>query len=77
MTFAVTAEKAVGNRRMKEQYMIAKTLSNVNAVKDKSGNVLIEETARKEKWREYFEEILNRPTPDDPITEEECDPVIE
>ena len=38
---AMTAEKAVGNGRMKELYVITKTLSNersktVNAVKDKT-----------------------------------------
>ena len=49
----------------------------MNADKDKTRNLLTEETAKKEMWREYFEEILNRPIPDDPITEEECNPVIE
>jgi len=77
---AMTAEKAVGNGRMKELYVITKTLSNersktVNADKDKTRNLLTEETAKKEMWREYFEEILNRPIPDNTITGEECETV--
>jgi hypothetical protein len=79
---ATTAEKAAGGGRMKELYEITKTLSNeksktVNAVKDKSGNLLTEETARRERWREHFEDILNRPIPNDPVTDQECDPVID
>ena len=71
---ATKAEKAAGNGRMKELYEITKkiTCSNdkretINADKDKSGNLLIEESARKERWREHFEDILNRPIPVNPI----------
>ena len=79
---ATNAEKAAGNGRMKELYEITRTLSNdrsktSNAVKDKDGNLLTEESARRERWKEHFEEILNRPIPDDPVTDIENTPVIE
>ena len=32
--------------------------------------------ARKQRWKEHFEEILNRPIPDDPVTHVEIDPII-
>ena len=79
---ATEAEEAAGNGRMKKLYEITKTLSNdkrkaINTVKDKHGNLLTEDSARKNRWREHFEEILNRPVPDDPIIEEVDDTVIE
>ena len=78
---AQSAEKAAGGGKMKELFEITKTLCNersksVNAVKDKSGNLLTEETVRRERWKEHFEEILNRPVPAVPIADLECDPVI-
>ena len=45
-------------------------------MKDKCGNLLTEGLARKERWKEHFEEILNRPIPDDPVTDVEMDPII-
>ncbi|XP_072018555.1 uncharacterized protein [Amphiura filiformis] len=77
---ASRAEQAAGNGRMKELYDITKTLSNdkgrtSNAVKDKSGNILTEQSARRTRWREHFEEVLNRPLPTNPVSEELNDQV--
>ena len=74
------AEEASCNGRMKEVYDITKTLSNdkrktTNAVKDKCGNLLTEGLARRKRWKEHFEETLNRHIPDeisnDPMTKAE------
>ena len=78
---AMEAEEAAHNGRMKEVYDITKTLSNdkrktTNAVKDKGGNLITEGLARRKRWKEHFEEILNRPIPDDPVTDVEIDPII-
>ena len=78
---AMEAEEATRNGRMKEVYDITKTLSNdkrktTNAVKDKCGNLITEGLARRKRWKEHFEEILNRPIPDDPVTDVEIDPII-
>ena len=35
-------------------------------VKDKNGILLTKSEEQLERWREYFEEVLNRPPPDDP-----------
>ena len=71
---ASEAERAAGNGRMKELYEITRTLSNdkgrtSSAVKDKSGNLITEDTARKKRWREHFEGVLNRPVPDNPVSD--------
>ena len=54
--FAMEAEEAARNGRMKEVYEITKTLSNdkrktTNAMKDKCGNLLKEGLARRERWK--------------------------
>ena len=77
---AMEAEEAVLNGRIKEVYDITKTLSNdtrkpTNAVKDKCGNLLMEGLVRRERWKEHFEEILNRPITDDPVTDVEIDQI--
>ena len=43
---------------------------------DKCGNLLTEGLARRERWKEHFEEILNRSIPDDPVTDVELDPIV-
>ena len=78
---AMEAEEAAHNGRMKEVYDITKTLSNdkhktTNAVKNKCGNLITEWLARRERLTEHFEEILNRPIPDDPVTDVEIYPII-
>ena len=40
-----------------------------SAVTDKSGNLITEDTARKKRWREHFEGVLNRPIPDNPVSD--------
>ena len=77
----LAAEEAAHNGKMKEVYDITKTLSNdkrktTNAVKDKCGNLITEGLARRERWKEHFEEILNRSIPDDPVTDVEIDLII-
>ena len=32
--------------------------------------------ASRERWKEHFEEVLNRHIPDDPVTNVEIDPII-
>ena len=78
---AMEAEEAARNGRKKEVYDITKTLSNdtrmtTNAVKNKCGNLITEGLARRERWKEHFEEILNRPIPDDLVTDVEIDLII-
>ena len=78
---AMEGEEAARNGRMKEVYDITKTLSNdkhktTNALIDKFGNLLTEGLARRERWKEHFEEILHRPIPDDPVTDVKIDPII-
>ncbi|XP_033103525.1 uncharacterized protein LOC117106274 [Anneissia japonica] len=77
---ALQAEKAACNGRMKEVYMLTKTISNDKpkpafAVKDKIGS-LVTGHARTERWREHFEEVLNQPVPDNPVNEIVVEPVI-
>ena len=79
---ASEAEEAAGNGRMKELYEITKKLCNekgrtTNAVKDKAGNLLTDDKGRKQRWKEHFEEVLNRPTPSNPVENNVNDPVIE
>ena len=45
-------------------------------MKDKCGNLITEGLARRERWKEHFEEILNRHNPIDPVTDVEIDPII-
>ena len=78
---AMEAEEAAHNGRMKKVFDITKTLSNdkrktTNAVKDKCGNLITEGLTRRKRWKEHFEEILNRPIPADPVTDVEIDPII-
>ena len=61
---AIEAEEAACNERIKEVCDITNTISNdkcktTNAVKDKCGNLLMEGLARRERWKEHFEEMLN------------------
>ena len=72
---ASEAERAAGNERMNELYQITKTLCNeksktCNTVKDKDGNLLTEDSERRKRWQEHFEQILNRPIPDNPVSNE-------
>ena len=77
---AMETEEAARNGKMTKVYDITKTLSTdkcktTNAVKDKCGNSVMKGLARRERWKQQFEEILNRPIPD-PVTDVEIDPII-
>ena len=66
------AEKAANNGRMKTVYEITRTLSNEkrrtpSVIKDKEGKILSNEEDCKKRWKEHFEEVLNRPVPTNPI----------
>ena len=45
-------------------------------MKHKCGNLIKEGLASRERWKEHFEEMLNRHIPDDPLTDVEIDPII-
>ena len=74
-------KEAARDGRIQEVYDVTKTLNNdkrktTNAVKDKCGNLITEGLARRERRKKHFEEILNRPIPDDPVTDVDIDPNI-
>ena len=51
-----------GIKEMKEGHR-----SNSNMLKAKDGSVITNDTAILKCWKEYFETLLNRPDPDDPV----------
>ena len=58
--------------RMKTVYDITKKLTNekrkaVNSVRDKSGQLITEESQKRSRWKDHFEEILNIPETENPI----------
>lgn len=66
---AKEAEEAAEHRNMKELYNITRTLSGKkNApekpVRDKSGSIQTTVEEQKDRWKEHFEELLNRPSPE-------------
>ena len=73
---AQMAEKASENGRFKEVFSITKQLTGQNygkqtaAVKNKNGDLLKNKEARMERWKEHFEEVLNRNPPEDPAGED-------
>ena len=73
---AERAQDAAENGRQKELYSIVKQLTGQSnrqtaAVKDKNGELLKNKEARLARWKEHFEEVLNRDAPDSPPEEEE------
>ena len=65
------AEEAAEKRDMKKVYDTTRLLSgkrNVQStpVKDKNGEVLTSTDDQLIRWKEHFQEILNRPTPENP-----------
>ena len=67
---AKAAEEAAGKKNMKEVYDITRKLAgNKHAsekpVKNKSGEIITDEKEQLERWKEHFEELLNRPIPTD------------
>ena len=68
---ASEAEQASYHGNMKELYSSIKKLSgkfksSELPVKDKNGDTLSTEEAQMGRWREHFEELLNRPAPQNP-----------
>ncbi|VDO81718.1 unnamed protein product [Schistosoma margrebowiei] len=68
---ATTAEKAAREGNMKQLYDTTKKLSGKYSkperpVKDKEGNPITEIQQQRNRWVEYFEELLNRPAPMNP-----------
>ena len=56
---------------MRQLYNITKKLSQRNTkperpVKDNSGNQIIGVENQRQRWMEHFEELLNRPSPENP-----------
>ena len=57
---------------MKTLYRITKTVCNEGthkntAINDKGGKTITDDSSRLARWKEHFEEILNRPPPMNPI----------
>ena len=68
---AERAEQAAAEKNSKELYDTTKKLAGKfratnSTVKDKSGKVLSNQKEQCERWKEYFEELLNRPPPTEP-----------
>ena len=63
---AEEAEEAAGRQDLKTLYRINKMLNNV-LVKDTDGNVLSKEAEKLARWKEHFENILNRTEPEQVI----------
>lgn len=62
------AEKAASEQRMGDIYQITKKLcgQKINAcmsVRDKQGTLITSENEQEKRWKEHFEEVLNRPDP--------------
>ena len=56
---------------MKQLYAITRTLAGKythtdRSIKDKNGNALTSDEDQLKRWREHFEELLNRPSPQNP-----------
>ncbi|CAH1225164.1 Hypp54 [Branchiostoma lanceolatum] len=67
-SLAVEAEDAVRHGNMRELYATIKKLSGKHTqsdrpVKDSDGNVIPDMEGQKQRWAEYFENLLNRPAP--------------
>ena len=46
-------------------------------MRDKSGQLITEESQKRSRWKEHFEEILNRPQPENPIGQPNTDEISE
>ena len=65
---AQNAERGAAEGNMKCVYDATRTLCGdkirkSDRIKDKDGNILTEETKIRARWKEHFEEVLNRPNP--------------
>ena len=69
-SLASQAEEAAGQGNIKELYMLSKKLAGKyqqtdKPVKDKNKNVLTTTGEQIKRWAEHFQEILNRPAPEE------------
>ncbi|XP_063447098.1 uncharacterized protein LOC134726617 [Mytilus trossulus] len=63
------AEKAASHGMMKTVYEVTRTICNEKqkppqVIKDKSGNLLSTHEEKLKRWKEHFQEVLNRPEPE-------------
>ena len=70
-SLAAEAEEAAQRGNMKDLYDITRKLSGrfgrpERPVKDRQGNSIMGEEGQRKRWREHFEELLNRPSPENP-----------
>ena len=79
-SLAQEAEEAAYHGNMKDLYMTTKKLAGKYSrpeqpVKDKQGQNITDSEQLYERWAEHFEELLNRPVPENPpyIAEAEID----
>ena len=68
---AKEAEDASAQGNMKQLYDVTRKLAGKykhtdRPIKDKNGNVLTSDEDQMKRWREHFEELLNRPPPQNP-----------
>ena len=68
---AKEAEDASAQGNNKQLYDITRKLAETykhtdRPIKDKNGNVLTSDEDQLKRWREHFEELLNRPPPQNP-----------
>ena len=68
---AIEAETAASKGNMKVVYEITRTLCNekpkqMEDIKDKNGTIVTRDNEVKARWKEHFNEVLNRPEPPEP-----------
>jgi len=61
-------EEASGKRDQRKVYQVVKTMTGKStpqplSVKDKDGRILTEQDEVEDRWKEHFQELLNRPPP--------------
>ena len=76
------AETAANKGHMKTIYEVTRVLSNerrteTSTLKDKDGNILSSQSEIKNRWKEHFNNVLNRPQPDNPLIVENDDNIID
>ena len=72
-SLAEEAETAARNNCTSDLYQLTRKIAgqrrNMTTVKDREGKRLVNEGEVLERWREYFEGVLNVPRPDIPLPE--------
>ena len=71
-------EEDRGQGRVREQFKKIKAVRNgyqarMEVVRDEDGKLLVEKGEVMQRWRSYYEALLNRPDPDSPVTIEETE----